>query len=1003
MRAGTRVQYETGFCARGCKRSRVLLNVELSESTPRPHHSGAKLLKMTRQFVHRHKVMARDRTTFIVLAIMFAVQHVDTIAGYDPAHQGTNGQFNVTYDFGINQCKLTTITSFSKCMRLEDKLNNKLELWTEAMSSMRVIGMLQEYHPESQGTRARVNITYKIESRIKTDANGYPAQVIGVSGVSDIQPKTAHVPTTSNDDFLSIDGVSVDDVEYTSTGDRISRMLVSASTRWFVVKDASGFHADAMSELSTNLGLDVNVFSCRVDSVGLQRGFWKFPTSSFASTCSNIGYESFPASVEWKFTEFDASKDLNIKTKMLKFRSWMPATTSDYFTNKQGRKDWWNANRLGKDVKQIEPTDALVLSLGITNYAEGMSSYVKTVTLTRSVKQIAHIGSSLVTGQGSRVPLKPMGYAWADPAIDGPGAPGGHMLADLLVKWPEINGDVRYLSSVELTWPSISSTPKEIETFLYDYAEESCISNVWLYRVTSSTDAKSNKVTYKVGSVLEEVNDPRKNCVCGDVALSEREKCYSEFARQLKPTRVIENGRSQEAAIVQSLGGQSAEGARECLHVVKSTADGTACGNGGAQQLRYSSSKADTACRMKQGLLVTTSTIAMQTAMGALKENSYEGANAYRSKCTGAHNDVLPSMFSAIKDSTTGLPVYPEAESSKCIAPTRLGSSDSVIIGSNVINNMRGSSFSVSVETELFDPTDGVKCERPQLKCHQTAESGKNYWMVKNMPEVMTMAGDFAAGDKVKWFHLVTSNKDADFDEFDKDRSFAAHPGHRSSTKPVAVVESNRVDAIDDIGNVHTINVEGSITVKYGKFQKRTIDSSGNSKLRHLYAHKGTPATDGEFARVECDAGDLQAWIGVQKSGEKSLGRRLLSSNGGDTGRRHSSSWQCAEYSVVTGRKIVIRIINGPTSAATQAAVHHHTTGGGNGGESIAKKGKGKERDDEGAWKVARWFLFVITFIIFIGVGNIYRSKWMLKVDLDEGAEKPQLAGTVSRIIFKIT
>ena len=314
-------------------------------------------------------------------------------------------------DKTTKQCKLATITSFSNCMKVKLNLNTKFNLWTGkagtnpqtgVMSTMRVIDMKQKYDPtqgEKGDTHAKVVMTYEIQSKIKVHDQagpdkGKPAHVIGVRGVSNVQPKQGPVGADLTNDFLEIKSVSVNDVEYVDTGDRISRTIIVAETRWFKVKDANGFYPDAMSKHSTNFGLDVNVFNCKVDKNNLQSGVWKFPTNSIEGTCSDAGYESFPASVEWKFTKFDASKDLTIDTKMLKFKSWMPAMGSKYFDNMQGRKDWWSANRLGDNVKQLQPTDALVLSLGTTNYAEGLSSYIKTVTLIRSVKQIVHTGSS---------------------------------------------------------------------------------------------------------------------------------------------------------------------------------------------------------------------------------------------------------------------------------------------------------------------------------------------------------------------------------------------------------------------------------------------------------------------------------------------------------------------------------------------------------------------------------------------------------------------------------
>jgi len=924
-------------------------------------------------------------------------------------------------DMTTKQCKLATITSLSNCMKVKLLLNTKFNLWTAkagtnpqtgVMSTMRVLDINQRYSDvlgNKKSTHAKLVLFYEIQSPIKVNAAGMPTHVIGVRGISNVQPKRTSLDTDAEDEeeFLKITEVHVADVAYTSSGDRISRTFITAETRYFEVLDANGvFHADAISKHTANFGLDVNVFNCKIPELLVGQS-WAFPKTSIASTCSDAGYESFPASVEWMFTKFDASRDLNIDTTMLKFKSWTPLNQpgdkgSNYYSSMEGRKDWWNANRLGDDVEQLQPTDALVLALGTNNYAEGLSSYIKTVTLMRSVKQIVHVGSSLVTGLGNEVEQRPRGYSSADPDVDGPGAPGGHILADLLVKWPELVGSVTYLSSNKLTWPSISSSPKDIEDFLYDYAMESCIPNNMLYKVTSSTDPKSYKVTYTVGTVIEEVNDHRKNCVCGDVTIPERVNCYSEFARQFKPVRVIEDGRSQKAAIVQSLGGQTAEVAEECLDMVQTKAKGMDCETGGAQYLVYNNSL-DRDCGKNQGLLVTTSTIAMRVAMGALEEDSYKGANAYRAKCTGAHNDVLPSMFSAIKD-TDGNPIYPEAESMKCAAPNRLGSSDSLIIGSKVINNMRGSSFSISVETELFDPNsvnenNFAKCERPKLKCKQDGD--KHYWMATNMPKVMTRTGEFVDGDEGKWHYLVTSDKDEYYKELSTTYPYAMHPGHNATDKPVAVVESSHVDVADSYDKNYTINLESfqdaNITMRYGKFQMRIIPDvqmEDNAKrLRHLYAHTDAPADDGEFARVECKPGDVQSWINTYKNGEGSLGRRLLSfnndnnnggrkllsSSGSGADSSDSSTWQHLFYGVLPGEETIVHTNSHPTAAAS-ANLHHYTisepTTAAATKEKAAKTDSGGESDNDKAWDIVRWFIFAMAIIITFVVLRIAVRNW---------------------------
>lgn len=829
----------------------------------------------------------------------------------------------------VARCKKATLIGFSNCVDVRLSLNTRFNMWTGKAGKNGKTGEqciiipddVQQVFDKPCETQsdsacsggidknwAKLKIKYTIQCPIKKDASGKPEFAIGVFGPSNVE--SALKQTT---DFLGmqITKAETQDISMSNTASLVSITKIEANTKHFQLnKGPSGnFNPDEALKLNgkwvTNFGLHVNMHTCKLATDG------KFPkTSAAGAQCTDAGIELFPAALQWKFTKYDTTQKLNIDMSMTQFRSWMPTLTSKYFQGSgaqvmKNRKEWWTANKLPANMgdEKLLPTDGLVLSTGITNAESnaGIQTFIKTATVMRAPKQAYQKGSIMITSTSTLTRNMDKGFKKAEKTEGAD--PGEHMLADLILNWEKPSGQT-WLSSKYLQWPKIGNDPRTIEKFLRQYAEESCTPNIPLYEVTSTKDANTKITTFEVDtSKLIAWNDAEKNCVCGTSVIRKKYKtdegfesqdiadnrCFYEFSKRFAPVTIIKNGLNDEIGI-QMLGGKTAQQTKACLALTKSNAKGaTLCAANHAQILRYDSSGDKTdpeklACKMDQGYLVTTSSIAMQMARGALADVPYDDLDksAYRLKCSSAYNDVLPTLFPKGN-------AYPEKQSMKCRATDRRGSNDALILGSKVVNGMRGSRFSVQVETAIFDPNADIQnspvCRKPILAC-----KADNKWYVSNLPDAKTSASSsdakLASGAASEYL-LMTNTDDPQYVYLGGESDHIPKP--KVKTAPSAVVESDYVELKYGAGSDKiVIHYDGSdkqatglkLSWKSGTFH--TLNGDG-TKVQRLYARPSGTADGGKWKAAECKKSDVDAVVAQFKNGlVPGSGRKLLSHSGGD-------------------------------------------------------------------------------------------------------------------------
>ena len=858
------------------------------------------------------------------------------------------------------RCREASLMAFSNCINIKLTLNTQFNMWTGkagnnpqtgVMCTMQVKKIEPTFQRGTAGKKAYLTITYEKSCAAKhmSSSDKKPRTIIGVYNKDDVHSHDG----ASGPLGMTVTSVSVGKV--TGVDNFITTTTIKATTKAFDLYDGATFKPDAIPAASnTKFGFDMYMRTCTLDDNYWTSGNpdFTFPNGAFTATqmsgvsCSDAGKESFPASLDWRFTEYDATQALTIKADMLQFRTWNPSKGSKYFKDAPGRIDWWNKAKMeksssaGEPVKML-PTDALVIATGVNDASgfKGIRSFIKKATIMRAPFQAYTKTGALVYKASYSTAEKnatiDAGYEIANAADQySKGNPGKHILADFFSQW-KIPTGVTILTPKGLTWPDISSSDKQIKDFLYFYAKDSCEFNGNLYKLAESAPDKTGKRTFSVklgddfvrkNKNMDAIspNDVLPSCVCGttakvnalQVSLGSASSpvsrtralrhCYYEFSDMFSGVDVINNGKHDLNGL-SMLGATSGHRNSGCLKLsIPAQRGKTACaGTGKAQQaqiLRFDTEeekKAGSECSLKT--MVSTSSLMMQAARGIFADVPYSSdANAYRAKCTAAYNDMSPAMYSDVDmDKNLKGDTYPTSESQKCASSDRFATTDSLMIGSGILNNLPNSRFSVKLETAIFDPISSKNgnpvCEIPELKCTGVGQN----WEVKNLAAVATKSGVL---DKTKTYILVQVKNDKGYNETNTNDQNIPLPAvtyvppsavKAVSYPPLAVSENEAVKLVDKDGKSALVAYDGSKTEQYpfgiewetSVFAKRVCKGSGSSKscqLIRLYAVEKSSGYEGSstsgipstMEAVKCSPDDslkVTQEIAAFKDGTKSL------------------------------------------------------------------------------------------------------------------------------------